>query len=493
MKFLLTLDVGTTAVKAALFDTRLNMLGVVIREYELLTPEKDLVELPAPVYWDNAVAAIQSLIADTRVQPEDIASITCTTQGETLIPIDKNGAALHHAIVWLDSRAKRESEQIAALFPKEEFYRKTGIAEVSPYCPVAKLLWLKNNLPAVYENTHRFLLLEDYLIFCLTGKAVTNPALCCTTGYFDISSNSFWAEMLDAFQLDAAKLPSVLPSGVQAGTLTPAAARQLGLPETLAVTTGAMDQVTAAIGAGNIEIGVVSETTGTCLGVLACAGASCLDAWSPISVYSHAIEGLYLKVVITQTAGMILKWFRTEFCPDFMVQGGDPYEHMSALAAAEPVLSRGVFLYPYLTGLESNPKARGAFLGVGLDTGRGCFIRAVMESVGYTLCESIDNMGLTPQCIHALGGGSKSEVWNQIKADICGTVIKVMQTEEASALGAAVLGGVAVGLFPSIQSACSLLTPKKEYRPIAENTALYTNAYQKFLSLYSTLAPLFKG
>lgn len=490
MKKLLTLDVGTTAVKAALFDETLQMLGLVIREYQLNTPQTDFVELSAEVYWDNAVLGIRQLLQDTAVDPRDIAAVTCTTQGETLVPVDLNGKSLHPAIVWLDARAKQQSDQLAACFTKEAFYLHTGIPEMSPYCPVAKVLWLKQEQPQVYENTAAFLLLEDYLLFRLTGRQVTNHSLICTTGYYDMISGALWADMFEKSGLDMAKFPPILPCAEIVGTITAAAAAETGLCESTVAVTGAMDQVASAIGAANIAPGILSETTGTCLAVGATVGPDATAQWSPIPVYTHAMPEYRFKLTVMQTAGMVLKWFRNEFCPDLMAAGGNAYDRMSELAGAEPPLSRGLIMFPYLTGMDSDPAARGVFFGAGLDTGRSCFIRAIMEAVSYSLRESMDAMEGDYSEIHSVGGGSKSDVWNQIKSDVCGIPVQVMAQEEATSVGAAILGGIATGIYPDLAHACRLLTAGRRYT-FTDNHILYDAGYRKYRAMYETFRPLF--
>ncbi|OAB38600.1 hypothetical protein PMSD_06180 [Paenibacillus macquariensis subsp. defensor] len=489
MKYLLTLDVGTTAVKAALFDEHLKPCALVIQEYTLLTPQTDWVELPAEIYWDTAVLCIQQVMAESGVPRDEIAAITCTTQGETLIPITQDGQVLHNAIVWMDARAKVEALTVGGQCTKERFYHKTGVPEASPYTPLCKLIWLKNNLPDVYLHTHKLLLVEDYLVYRLSGRFVTNPAVLCSSGYFDVLQNDLWHEILERNGLDADKIPGVLPCGSVVAPLCQAAALELGLDTSTFVTTGAMDQVAAAVGIGNISPGTVNESTGTCLCVAATVQDPHLDSWSSVAVYSHALPGRYLKVVVTQTAGMILKWFRDEFCVDLLGKGD--FARMDELAKVEPAGSRNLMLFPYLTGMESDPAARGVFFGFGLDTSRGCFIRAVMESVGYTLKQNLAQMGLAPECLYSLGGGARSAVWNQIKANICNTEIRVSETSESASLGAAMLGGVACGIFSDLDDACLKLHEGDVFSPQLELVARYKDGYGRFNAMYEYFKPLF--
>ena len=202
MRTLLSLDVGTTAVKVGLFREDLTSLGIVIEEYTLSTPEPDYVEMEPEVYWQSACKGIRKVLADSGTDPGTVAAITCTTQGETLIPVDAQGRVLHPAIVWLDARAKEEADFLSERFTAEQFYQVTGLPEISAYCPIAKLKWLKDRKPQVYGAMHKALFLEDYLIYRFTGQFVTNPALTCSGGFFDIRKGVYWQEILRCCDLD---------------------------------------------------------------------------------------------------------------------------------------------------------------------------------------------------------------------------------------------------------------------------------------------------
>jgi xylulokinase len=496
MRYLLTLDVGTTAVKAGLFLENLNLVGFEIKEYALLTPKTDFVEMKPNIYWEKTKEAIDAILSKMKVDPADIASITCTTQGETLIPLGKEGKHLSNAIVWLDSRAKSEADFILEEFDKNTIYATTGLPEINGYCPIAKLLWIKNNLPDLYDTTEKFMLLEDYLIFKLSGKYVTNPALMCSTGYFNINTDSLWDEMLEYCGISREKLPEIIMSGRIVGAILPKVAKELNLSPNTVITSGAMDQVASAIGSGNIMIGTVTETTGTAQVVAATCEKVVPSKWSPVTVYRHAVDDKFLKIVINQTAGIAYKWFRNEFCIDLMNSGEDAFDFMGDLAAQEPELSRGLTFFPHLTGMQfphSDESLRGVFFGIGLDTNRGCFIRAIMEGVGYMLRESIEAMDLNPDCIFSLGGGAKSQLWSQIKADICGTKIVVLENDESTSLGAAVLGCIALGIFNDFEKARDQILLKRQFDPVTEKQNIYQAGYAEYREMYKTFSPMFKN
>jgi xylulokinase len=492
MKGILAFDVGTTAVKIGLFTEDLKLIDFVIKEYTLLTPMPDIVELDPAVYWNNAIIGTREVLIKTGFPASEIVCITCTTQGETLIPVDENVNPLYNAIVWLDSRASREGSYIARQFSKDYLYTKTGVPEVNAYTPLSKMLWLKNNEPDIYRKACKLLLLEDFLVAKLCGRFVTNPSVICSTAYFDINTSRVWEEILENLGLDKNKIPELLPCGAIAGKLKKEAAVSLGLPAGIAIATSAMDQVTAAIGARNIREGVLVETTGTAQVVTTTQDMPHTDIWKPVFIYSHGVPGKYLSVLIIQSAGIVYKWFREEFCND--LAGPDRFRQMDELAEKESPGSKGLLLSPYFTGTQfpvTSDNTRGVFLGIGLDTNRACFIRAIMESIGYTMLDCIELLGVKPSMIISLGGGAKSRIWNQIKADISQTEIITMDIEEASLFGAAILGSIAVGIFPGIEAACGLAVPKHIYRPNPDNKQVYKKAYCRYRKMQDQLVSLF--
>jgi xylulokinase len=497
MKYIIALDIGTTAVKAAVFNEKLQPQCYAIEEYTLQTPQSGYVELNPTIYWDHTVAAVHKLLQESQIDPQNILSITCTTQGETLIPIDCDGKPLYHAVVWLDSRASSQAREISQTISPLEFYQKTGLPELNGYCPIAKLKWFADEKPELYQKTEKFLLLEDYLIFCLTGRYVTNTGLVSSTGYFDIKSGTYWTEILNLCGVDVNKLAEVYPCGTPVAVLSKEAAAELGLSEKTMVTTGAMDQLSSAVGAGNIHDNDITETTGTCQFIALTCTDPQMDTLSPVTVYNHAVSGKYLKIMMSQTAGIVYKWFRNEFCDALVEKLGEDgaFARMDELAQAEPAGSRGVLMYPHLTGVQvpySNDAMRGAFLGIGLDTPKGCFIRAIMEGVGYMLKECIELMGVKPQKILSLGGGAKSSLWCQIKSDICDWDIVTLCQEESTLLGAAILGAVATGLYPSLEQAVSVVEYRKIYHPQQQAIKQYQTGYAAYQQLYAALSPIYE-
>jgi len=492
MSWLLTIDAGTTAVKVCLFSQAGELVAASSQEYELLTPAEDWVELPAEVYWKCCVAGIREVLAQQGVTPPGILAVGVTSQGETLIPIDEAGQPLRHAIVWLDNRAGAEAQAVAASFELDRFYEITGLPEIIPTWPACKILWLREHEPEAFARAHKVLLVEDYLLYWLSGRYVTEGGICTSTGYFDIRTGQWWGEMLDAIGLRPEQLPDLLRSGEVVGPVTEEAARETGLSTETLVVTGAMDQIAGAVGAGNIAPGLVSETTGTALVLAATAHEPTYDPWKRLPCYYHALPGKYLLLPYCQTAGMALRWFRDQFGQ------GQSYDQLTALAAEVPPGCEGLVMLPHLTGSTSphfNPQAKGVFYGITLGHTRPHFVRAILEAVAFMLRENVElleELGVNVGELVSLGGGARSRLWLQIKADVTGLPLRTAECEEATSLGVAILAGVAVGLFPDVERACQqMVRMGARIEPNTAHHTLYEAAYDRYLRLYSSLQTLF--
>lgn len=488
-KCVAALDVGTSSVKVCLFTSELQLVARSVQEYSLHT-WGNRVEAEGACY----LAAIQAGLREARRQASDyeIAAIGVTTQGETLAPVDEFGNLLRPFIVWLDTRAEAQAAALREKLPEQDFYRTTGLPEISGALPLAKLLWLRENEPEIYEKTHKFLLVEDYVLFHLTGRFVSEKALQTSTGWFDLNRDDVWTQGLSAAGIEADRLPEILECGAPAGTLTEAAAALLGLKPGIPVVTGAMDQTAAALAGGCVRPGTVTETTGSALVLAACTEEPVFAEGHHVTIYRHALPGKFIYLPIGNTGGMALKWFRDQFCRD--LPGGEAgYDALNALASQIPPGCEGLVFLPFLSGSvdpDSCPDARGCFFGARLSTTRGHFARSVMESVAFLVrdfLEMLEDLNCPVERVCALGGGSRSDVWLQIKADVCGREFRAGECGEATAMGAALLalwgaGLLEKGVHPGIREG-------SVYRP--ESVPAYEKAYQLYKNLYTAVKPLF--
>lgn len=484
MNLILTLDAGTTALKTALFDLSGQMIGSRVREYSLEKPTPDRVELDPEVYWTAVKETIPEILAETKVDPARVTAVSVTGQGETLIPVDRNGKPLGKAIVWLDSRAAEGEKAIRKRFGVDEVYRVTGQQEISPAWPAAKILWLRENAPEVFRGTDKFLMVADFLVHRLTGAFATDRALNPSTLYYDMTGRCWWKPMLEFLGLSEERLPRLLDSGQAAGTVSV----NVGLSRGTRVTVSPIDQITAAVGAGNIAPGTVTETTGSALALCATVLQPLHDPKKRIGLYCHAKPDRYALLPWSPTAGMILRWYRDEFDSD--------RDYPSIVRAASGIGPGcdGLLLLPHFSGMvcpDANADARGVLYGLTLMHGREHLARAILESTAYLLrdnLEALKTLGVECGGIVSLGGAARSALWLQIKADALGLPVATTQCEEAASLGAAVVAAAGTGLHPDLETAVKrMVRPGRRFEPDPGKREVYEALFRKYRDLNERL------
>lgn len=492
MQYVLSLDVGTTSVKGVLFDVKGKPVAFALREYALDKPAPHIVELSCETYWNSVCKVIGDVLAQREVSPTSIISVGVTSQGETLIALDKDGRPLRKAIVWIDNRTQEEADEISKEFSVDEAYRITGQQEIIPTWTAARILWLRKNEPDTFAKAHKFLLVADYITYRLTGEYVTDRSMNPSTLYFDITTGRWWPEMLKYLGIEESQLPQLKGSGRIVNSVTDEAARQTGLSPDTVVTTAPMDQFAGTVGAGNLEPGVITETTGAALAICATSATQLYDPQKRISIYLHPIEKQYVLFLWAPTAGMVFRWFRDEFCH------GEDYASLCDEAETIAVGADGLTMLPHLSGAgcpEFDFNAKGAFSGFTLGHTRGHFVRAVLESIAFMLrgnIELLEKTGVTVKEIRSLGGGAKSDLWLQIKADVCRKDILVMQCDEAACLGVAMLSCVGVGIYKDLSEARNnMVKVKKTFSPDSDQAHLYDAAYIKYQELGENLKNTF--
>lgn len=463
MKHLLGLDIGTTSLKGCVFDERGREITSVTKSYTLVT-EGGFVEFPAERFFELVTEAYSELSAKTRID-----AISIDTQGETIIFLDKAGNALGNAIIWLDTRASAEAREIEDHFGLKRVYETTGQTEVSPGYPAPKILWLKRNRPEIFEKVDKILLLEDYLIYRLTGAFAVDRALYSSSLYLDVTSGEYWDEMLDFIGVSRDMLPTLYESGVKVG-------EYLGIP----VSTGSLDQIAGFIGSGITEEGTVSEMTGTALAV--CALSNKLPPYfDGIKVPAHYVsKGKYCLLMWAPTAGMALEWLKKTFFQ------GESFKKMDEEAKNVPLGSEGLVISPNMCGSVmpiSDANMTGGCYGVGLHHTRAHFAKAVMESVACLLRQYLEYIGVPSHEIISIGGGSRSKLWLQIKADITGKEVCTLSNKETACLGSAVCAGVGAGIFKDVKSAIENLVSRDSVTKPAVAREEADRVYQRFLRL----------
>lgn len=484
---ILVFDIGTSAVKTALFSDTLELVALSSTEYPLYT-EGVRVEADPSAYLSAMAKGVAQLS-----KRDGVKAICITTQGETYVPVDASGMPLTRAVVWLDARATDAAKRIGEALPCQRFYETTGLPEITGALPLAKLAAFSQTQQALYEKTDKFLLLEDYIRFVLTGRALTNDSLATSTGWLDIRTGGYWEEALAAAGVSKKKLPEIAGSGAPAGVLQNSAASLLGLQSGIPVFTGAMDQTAAALAAIAGRKNVVAETTGTAHVLAAATQSPIFPAGHHTTVYRHALPGQFLYLPIGNTAGMALKWFRREFA-----MPGEDFMQFDELAQKVPAGSAGVTFLPYLSGAVDPftlPDAAACFFGLRLSTTRAHLVRALLESTGFELkqfLQQLRKLGCDTSSVVALGGGAKSAVWCGIKADIIERTIETPVLSEATAAGAALLAGWGSGLLASGEYPEALTKTAAVYEPNPEHYEACREAFSRYNALLTALLPIYR-
>ena len=461
---LLGIDFGTTSVKAVLFDEKLREIASSTEDYTVKT-SGNIVELEPLKYWSLLKNALANVEKTAKVD-----ALAIDTQCETLILTDENGEPVRDAIVWLDNRAEEEARIIEEHFGRKKVYEVTGQPEITATWPASKLLWVKRNEPEVWAKTKKIFLLEDYLLYKLTGEFVTEKTLQSSTIYFDINTSEYWDEMLSFIGVEKDMLPALMDSG-----------KYVGEYNGIKVITSAMDQVAGAIGAGVIEKGICSVMTGTTMAIYLPTDSVPEFKEDSFVPCHYSFDGSYALLSWSPTAGMALKWFKEAFLPDVS------FKDLDALAEKVSVGSDGVTFLPYLCGStmpKYNPDARGSFTGLTPEHNTAHFVRSIMESVACMLKSNLDYLGTDVDEIRVMGGGAKSPLWCNMKADITKKRLITLKNKETACLGAAILAGVGAGEFKSVKEACAMIETDKVYTPQGND---YTKVYENFVKYDSIL------
>ena len=458
MANLLGIDFGTTSLKACLFNDKGERLAQESAKYDLIT-EGEFIEFPVEKFYDVFMSVYEKIAKNFKID-----AFSLDTQGETLIVLDKDGNPLMNAIIWLDNRADAEAKEMEEKFGLEKIYNLTGQAEIPAGYPAPKIMWIKKNRPEIFAKADKFLLLEDYILYRLTGKFVASRSLYSSTLYMNVHDGEYIDEVLDYLGINKSQLPILVESGTVVGEYNGAV-----------VGASALDQIAGATGAGIVKENLISETTGTSLAVVAVTKAfPKYYEGLKVSVY-YMKKGVYCLLMWAPTAGATLEWFKKNLAETY------DFAKLNELAEVVPEGSEGLICIPHLCGTvmpENNSGVKGSFFGFELKHGLGHFTRSIMESIAYTVKEFLDFMNLGVSEIRCMGGGANSKLWCNIKSAVLDKKIVTLKENETACLGSAIFAGVATGVFSSVESACEkLISVKNEYVAKSQN---YENLYKDY-------------
>lgn len=469
MKYLLGADFGTTSLKACLFDENGNLIVSESAKYDLITVG-EFVEFPAEEFFNVFMSVIKKI-----TDKYSVDAMSIDTQGETLIVLDKDGKPLTNAIIWLDNRADNQAKEIEEKFTVKGIYDLTGQAEIPAGYPAPKILWLKENKPEVYYKAAHYLLLEDYIIYRLTGNFAASKSLYSSSLLMNVKTGEYIPEMLEFLGINESQLSTLYESGEFVGEYNG-----------IRVMTSALDQIAGITGAGVVKEGIMSETTGTSLAVSVLTHD--IPKWHEgltVSAY-YVKKGLYCLLMWAPTAGATLEWFKKNFCEH------DDYGKLNTLAESVPKGSEGLICIPHLCGKvmpENNPKVKGVFFGATLKHNKGHFVRAIMEAIAYTIKEYADYIGADINEIRSMGGGANSRLWCEIKAEVLNKKVITLNQNETACLGSAIFAGIGGNIYKDALSAtASIVKKNKEYIP---NASGYEGLYKEYIDKEKDITEIF--
>ena len=498
--YLLAIDIGTTNCKTLVVDDHLNTVDKVVVEYAVSTPHPGWAEQHPNDWWDAVRRSIRQIVAN--VGADAIQAIGLSGQMHGLVLLDGDGAVLRPAILWNDQRSFKECDDVYdAVGGKSELLSHTNNPMLPGYTG-GKILWVRRHEPEIYAQIATVLLPKDFIRYKLTGLLGTDVSDASGTGLFDVQNRRWASQLITGLDIPESWLPHVHESSDVVGTVTQAVAAETGLKAGTPVVAGGGDAVMQTVGAGAVDDRVALIVIGTG-GNVTVTVSTCVDnPDARLQVFCHVIPNRWTAMGVTLTAGSSLKWYRDtlggfERAVAHEI-GSDPYDLLSAEAARSPLGARGLVFLPYLQGERcphTDVNARGVFVGLSVSTTRGDIVRSIMEGVTLSLRDVLAllfDLGVAPERIHSSGGGSASPLWRQIQADVFDRPVSTLDhSEDASAIGAAIVAGMSQGCWSSIDSAVQLIATRTVNQPIPSQAERYAALFQIYRALYPALQTSF--
>jgi xylulokinase len=497
----LAIDLGTTTCKSVVLDDTCTVVEKESLEYSFSTPRAGWAEQDPEAWWAAVELSIRALTA--RVDARDITAIGLSGQMHGMVAMDGEGRVIRPAILWNDQRAQSQCEEIyAKAGGRERLLAYTNNAMLPGYVG-GKMLWLRENEPGNYDRLETVLLPKDYIRYRLTGETATDVSDASGTGLFDVRARSWSEGLLADLGITKSVLPACLESGDIAGTILPAVADDLGIARGTKVVAGGGDAVIQTVGAGTLGEQDVLAIIGTG-GNVTMTMPFCPESRSPSAqVFCHVIPDKWVSMGVTLNAGNSLKWFRDSFgtaAGGAAGAGKDSYALLSDEAATSPPGAGGLVFMPYLQGERcphTDVNARAGYIGLSLSSRRADFVRSTMEGVAFSLFDALQAIHPDSQEHSRLivsGGGVNSPLWRQILADVfdCQVVIKHYGSE-ASAVGAGIVAGAAMGFWRGVEEGAALVKECASIDPIQDNVRRYREIFGVYRSLYSTLTRSFEA
>jgi len=486
MKYILALDIGTQSVRAAIVDVDGKILGIEQIKHEVDSPHPGWAQQSGNMWWENICVAIGKIISQTGIDPKSIAVVSSCGQMHGMVGVDEQGVVTtEQSQLWCDKRCQSESEAVQGMLDENETAEAITANPIVPSWTALKLIWFKENTPEDYNRSRWFLVPKDFINYRLTGVAATDPSEASGSYIWDWKTDTYSPELAAKIGVDVELFAPSYDSHAVIGEVTEEASRSTGVPVGTPVVAGGGDFPVSMLGFGIVGEGIASDVTGT-------STLFAMHSPQPLihrSVFNlrHVVDG-WIPFKLLDTGGLSMKW-----CRDLVGSMRDDeieYDELIEMARRAPAGSDGLLFYPYMLGERrlDNTAARGGFVGITINHAAEHFIRSVMEGVALTMGMDkrlFAQLGVPIQRMLCVGGGTRNELWNSIKADVVDMPLELSEEPEAGLKGAAILGAAGVGLCGDPATvAQERRATTRVVDPTPENRKVYDRALDEFARVY---------
>lgn len=497
MKYVLGIDLGTSATKTILVDENGVTRASAEYSYPMYQPHNGWAEQD-PADWKKAVlATIKEVVQKTKVKPEEVTGIGLSGQMHGSVLLDENNEPLGRTILWCDQRSSRQVDEMLELLPMEKWLEISANPPLAAWT-AAKMLWIRENEPEKYAKCRHLLLPKDYIRFVLTGEFATDVSDATGMQMLDVQNRCWSDEILDALKIDKSILGKLYESQEVTGYLLPEIAEECGLSTKTAVVAGGSDNACAAVGTGVVNEGQAFVTLGTSAVVFSHFDHYIRVPEGGLHVCCCAVPGCWHSMGGPMSAGLSIEWFKDRFCQDLVQKAKEEnrsfYDMLTEITDAVPIGSERLIYLPFLMGERTphmDPLYRGAFLGLNTVHSQAHMLRAIMEGVVYCLADCnnmLKEQGIQVTSMRACGGGSRSIVYRKMLADLFECDIHTLGEEGGAAYGAAILAGVGTGVYPSVREACArFITEKDTVSCEPKDAELYKKYHKIYDHMYEAL------
>ena len=502
MGYLVGIDIGTSGVRSLVVNEEGAIVGAATAEHPSYAPRPGWSEQEPREWWVATVESVEGALEDAGISGKQVQGIGLSGQMHGAVLLDADHEVLRPAILWNDQRTHRECDEIYQRVGRERLIELTCNPALTGFT-APKILWVRNNEPAIYEKTAKILLPKDYIRFRMSGTFATEVSDASGTLLFAVPERTWCNEVLEKLEIDRDLMAECTESVKVSAEVSRAAAKELGIPAGTPIVGGGGDQAAGAVGNGIVRSGVLSATLGTSGVLFAFSDEVQTDARGRVHTFCHAVPGKWHVMGVMLAAGGSFQWWRNQMSEverqEAQAAGKETYDVLCEKAATVAPGSEGLVFLPYLTGERTphaDPHARGGWVGLNVRHTRAHMIRSILEGVSYGMRDSLEiirGMGIPVREIRVSGGGGRSAVWRQILADVYGHDVCTLNAGEGPAYGVALLAATATGCYGSIEEACDAaiqIVSKTDCNP--DTAAVYERYYAVYRRLYPALKDAFR-